>query len=272
MNTLYVVGMPAVRNQDLTLRAQRIVAEVGLVLAGEPDRAHALLAKAGIEASVAAPLDVQALGVALAVGDVALLLDGCRLGLDDAGRQLVQAALEAGHPVVPVPGPALPLTALVISGLPADSFVYLGELPPAGAERREVLEMVAGEPRTLVLLEGGASLADSLVDLLAALGDRPLAVVTARDKEGGGVWRGQLAVAAEDGDVLCGETCALVVGGATEAPAVWGEARLAAEIERRASEGRGAKEISQMLAPVSGWPRREIYRRAAAWTGTRDDW
>jgi 16S rRNA (cytidine1402-2'-O)-methyltransferase len=272
MNTLYVVGMPAAHSQDLTLRARRVVAEALLVLSDEPDRARAMLADVGIDVPVAALIDGHDLGPALAAGDVALLLDGRRLGPDGASRRLVQGALEAGHPVVPVPGPALPLTALVVSGLPADRFVYLGELPPAGSERRDLLGIVAGEPRTLLALAGGARVASILADLHVALGDRPLVVVPAGGGERGRVWRGQLAHAVEDVGSLCGEACVLVVGGATEAPAAWGEARLDAEIERRAREGQGAKEISQALAAVSGWPRREIYRRAAAWTGTREDW
>jgi 16S rRNA (cytidine1402-2'-O)-methyltransferase len=184
----------------------------------------------------------------------------------------VVAALANGFPVVPVPGPALPLTALVISGLPADTFCYVGELPGQAKARHDLIQALVGERRTLLFLVRAVDAAPALGELCTALGDRPLVVVSAGSAGQASPWRGTLQAACEEAAGLpVGDVHALVVGGATEEPAAWDEARLAAAIDRRAARGEGAKEISQALAGVSRWSRREIYRRAIEQTGTRPD-
>jgi 16S rRNA (cytidine1402-2'-O)-methyltransferase len=161
------------------------------------------------------------------------------------------------------------VTALVVSGLPADSFVYLGALPGEAAARDALLGSVAAERRTLVVVAAAAELAGLVTELRTTWGDRPLVIVPA-SSEGGPTWRGSLDRACEALESLpTGGDCALVLGGATEEPAAWDEGRLEAAIDRRAARGEGAKQISQALAGVSGWSRREIYRRAIARTGTR---
>ena len=170
---------------------------------------------------------------------------------------------------MPVPGPTLSLLALVISGLPADSFVYLGALPGDAEAREALLRSVASERRTLVIVAAEGELASLVTGLHSALGNRPVAIVPA-SSGGGAVWRGDLASLRDAPEPLpAASDCAMVVGGATEEPATWDEAQLATEIDRRVARGEGAREISQALTKVSGWSRREIYRRATERTGTR---
>jgi 16S rRNA (cytidine1402-2'-O)-methyltransferase len=268
MTSLYVVGLPAGDGADLTLRARRVIESAVLLAAADPQAARMRLLSLGIDAPVVAPAGATS-RLAAAEGAVALLVDGLRAGVDEVTRQFVGAGLAAGLSVEPVPGPVLPLTALVVSGLPADSFVYLGALPGEAAARDALLGSVAAERRTLVVVAAAAELAGLVTELRTAWGDRPLVIVPA-SSEGGPTWRGSLDRACEALESLpTGGDCALVLGGATEEPAAWDEGRLEAAIDRRAARGEGAKQISQALAGVSGWSRREIYRRAIARTGTR---
>jgi 16S rRNA (cytidine1402-2'-O)-methyltransferase len=243
---------------------------------------------------IATPLATAAGEVPLAAldkGDVAYLCPGWLLGLPDSGCRLVRAAIERGHPVVPIPGPALPITALVASGLPADSFLYLGELPRQDPAWCDLLASVAGERRTLVVVEQSGRLVPALADLQAILGDRPVVIVAAGEVlrsasetesapewSGGVIWRGSLGQAPEaysgppEGHSHVQDRPSpliLIVGGArgqelgpSGAQARWDEARLRAEIGACLERGLGAREIGRLLASESGWPRREIYRLA----------
>jgi 16S rRNA (cytidine1402-2'-O)-methyltransferase len=251
VSTLYVVGVPAGDPEHLTLRARRILGEVPHVVVDAVAPVRPSLAELGI-----APLQVgeDTVGL-LQAGDLALVVSGWP---GAAGRALVQAAAGQGHDVAAVPGPALPVTALILSGLPADAFLYLGRLP-AGAAARRRLASAAHRQHTLLAL-AGPPLGDILADLHEALGDRPLAVVPASSLDSRGVWRGSLAAAA-DREVPwpAKEACALVIGGARAEPERWDAERLAAEIEARLAQGQRAKEISRHLSGPSGWSRRQVY-------------
>jgi 16S rRNA C1402 (ribose-2'-O) methylase RsmI len=257
VGTLYVVGVPASDPEDLTLRARRLLKETGHVVAEDVEGIRALLGHHGILAqAVGLAGDGAAVVALLEDGDVALAVRGWP---GKAGCQLVSAAAEGGHGVVAVPGPALPITALILSSLPADAFYYLGELPLEAEARRRWASSVTGEGNTLVVL-ASPPLRDVLSCLYQQWGDRPLVIVPATVGESGTVWRGSLDEAAgEGGGWSQAERYALVVGGAEQEPERWDEQRLAAEIEVRLARGRRAKEISRRLAEDSGWTRRQVY-------------
>ena len=266
MGTLYVLGTPAGDPADLTRRALRILETVDLIVAGDEDSARALAA----HHALAAPVILAQDGTpdALAEGDVALLYSGLSPAPSYPGFQLIRGALDRQHPVVPIPGPSLAITALVISGLPADSFVYLGALPREQAARRELLAAIRTERRTVVALSPPARRAAALAELFQMLGDRALAVVASSVQGAELVWRGRLELAiAELGRDAAPDTCALVVGGAPDGAARWQEDRLRSEIQSRLVAGLGVKEISQQLAENSGWSRREIYRLSVELAG-----
>jgi 16S rRNA (cytidine1402-2'-O)-methyltransferase len=248
---------------DVTLRALRTLGDVSIIVAADVDRARRLLDSYDITTRLVAVAGVEdALG-ALEAGDIALVLEGQVLGPSGFHLALVQAAIERGFPVVPVPGPAFPVTALVVSGLPADSFVYLGELPRQAAVRRDLWASVATEHRTLVALESPDRLDDCLPDLCDVLGDRPLVVVRASERGTEIVWRGDADEAVTCQVSFSGdEPCVLVIGGALDEPPPWDEDRLRAEIRGCLEQGLRVKETSQRLAAESGWRRREIYRLA----------
>ncbi len=264
MGTLYVVGGPTTEPDDLTIRARRILSSVALVVAGEVTAARLFLVACGIPTPVAPAADRQLVLSALAGSEVALLLSG-RSPVPGAKEQdLVEAALAGGFAVVPVPGPVAALTALVVSGLPADSFVYLGSLPPEPRLRRSLLESMAGEAKTLVLLAEPGELPDLLAALGSAWGDRALALWPASVGAAAEAWRGRLGEAPQAGGLLdASRDWVLVVGGAAEGrDEPWDEDRLRDEIRACRERGLGVGQISRQLAGPSGWARREVYRLA----------
>ena len=263
MGTLYVVAAPAGDLDDLTRRALRILETASLIVADDQGSAQALLDHHGIADTTALPSGSNHLE-ALANGDVAYLYPGLSPALPGCGYRLVRRALDCKYPVVPVPGASLPITALVLSGLPADSFIYLGELPQEPVARRELLATVSLEPRTILALATRTLLPAVVADLHGTLGDRPLVMVASSSAAGAGVvWRGRLGQDAIGPDRAAPPgTCVLVIGGAAAGSVRWDEDRLRSGIESLQIEGLGAKQISQQLAGDSGWPRREIYRLA----------
>lgn len=262
MGRLYVIGAP-LRADDLTLRARRILGRVTLAAAEEVGLAQRLLDCDGLAVPLVPVADTGAVLAAIKAGDVALLLDGQRPAPSFLAGELIHAVWERGFSVVSVPGPSLAVTALVLSGLPADSFVCLGYLPERPDERRGLLTAVAGERRTLLALESPACLAETLAELYGAWGNRPTVVVAAWDQGLGVVWRGRLDEAS--GQVRAQpewQGCALVIGGAQQPERCWEKARLRAEVQACLAQGLSAGQIGRQLSAGSGWPRREIYRLA----------
>ena len=272
MGTLYVIGAPAGDPEDLTLRARRLLEEVVVIAADSLDRAQRLLAWYDIVTPLIALSERDRLFDILATDDVGLLAEGgapCSSGI---ASELIRATVRRGFPVVPIPGPAFPITALVMSGLPADSFVYLDRIPAEPDARRDLLTLVITQRRTLVFLASPDALPGTLADLLDVLGDRPLALVTASTHDTENIWWGTLGQVSESWGIQpISEPCVLVVGGARGQVPRWGGERLRTEVQARLDEGLGAKEIGRELAVESGWPRREIYRLAVEMGDTRTE-
>ncbi|RLC76368.1 MAG: 16S rRNA (cytidine(1402)-2'-O)-methyltransferase, partial [Chloroflexi bacterium] len=196
---------------------------------------------------------------ALQKGDVALISDAGMPGISDPGYPLIKAAIEEGIPVVPIPGPSALVSALVVSGLPTNSFIYLGFLPRTPSKRKRILERMRNQPYTLVLFEAPHRLLESLDELLEMLGNRPVAIARELTKLHEEIWRGTLEEAIEyfEDNPPQGE-CTLVIGGAEEE--IWDEETVRRSLKDLLKEGLSLKEASKQLAEISGWNRREIYR------------
>ncbi len=274
VGTLYVVGATAGDARDLTRRAARILGKVSLVVADDEGNAQRLLDQCSIAPSLVTSGKPAVLD-ALETGDLALLISGSSPGPAASDHRLICSAVERGFPVVPIPGPSLPLSALVISGLPADSFVYLGELPLQQPDCKDLLASLAAEPRTLLITTMPQSLPVTLNNLHTTLGSRPVVVVSAPGEAIEVVWRGT-----SDGlpdpmlDLRAPGCLVLVVGGAREQSVLWEEERLRAEIKAGLAKALGVKELSRKLAAESGWSSREIYRLAVEMgqSGTAAGW
>jgi 16S rRNA (cytidine1402-2'-O)-methyltransferase len=168
--TLYVVATPIGNLEDITLRALRVLKEVGLVACEDTRRTRTLLTHFGIHVPVTSYFEHNKLAKGPAIlktlregKSVALVTDAGTPGISDPGFLLVREAREAGSPVVPVPGPSAVVAALSAAGIPADSFVFGGFLPVKPGKRIHRLEALRDLEMTIVCYE-------SPHRILAALG------------------------------------------------------------------------------------------------------
>jgi 16S rRNA (cytidine1402-2'-O)-methyltransferase len=195
---------------------------------------------------------------------VALASDAGTPLVSDPGAALVGAAAAAGIEVVAVPGPCAAIAALTLAALPAARFAFEGFLPPRQAARRQALQRLAGESRTLVFYEAPHRLRESLDDLAAAFGaERPAAVAREITKKFESVYRGTLGTlarqAASDPDMARGELVLVVQGAAAQVAADDAEAErvlrvLLAELP--------VSQAARLAAQLTGRARKELYERA----------
>jgi len=277
LGTLYLVGTPIGNLEDITLRALRVLGEVALIAAEDTRRARILLGRYEIATPLLSYFEgnkqarLGQLLAALEEGDVALVSEAGMPGLSDPGYELVRAAVEQGHRVVPIPGPSAPIVALVASGLPTDRFLYLGFLPRRRAQRRALLARVAEETCTLVFFEAPHRLRATLADLAAVLGDRPIALCRELTKQHEEIWRGTVAQAqARYADEEPRGEFTLVVGGA-EGGEVWEEERVLAALSERLDRGVPPSQAAREVAALSGWSRRRVYEVGLRVAGRQDD-
>ena len=158
--TLYVVATPIGNLEDITLRALRVLKEVGLVACEDTLRTRTLLTHFGIHVPVTSYFEHNKLAKGPAIlktlregRSVALVTDAGTPGISDPGFLLVREARAAGIPVVPVPGPSAVVTALSAAGIPADSFVFDGFLPVKPGKRIHRLEALRDLEMTIVCYE-----------------------------------------------------------------------------------------------------------------------
>ncbi len=271
MGTLYVVGTPIGNLEDITLRALRVLRECALIAAEDTRRTRILLEHYGIHTPMISYFEhnelirIPRILEALAGGDVALVSEAGMPGLSDPGYALIRAALDHGFPVVPIPGPSAPVTALVVSGLPADRFLFLGFLPRKPGERRRLLAEVALLPWTLVAFEAPHRLRESLQDILEILGDRPMAAARELTKVHEEVRRGSVREILEHFlRVEPRGEFTLVIAGAPEGMVRWEEDEVRSRLQELLAAGIPPAQAARELAQISGWPRQAIYRMALA--------
>ncbi|HEV8468865.1 MAG TPA: 16S rRNA (cytidine(1402)-2'-O)-methyltransferase [Candidatus Limnocylindria bacterium] len=184
MGKLYLVSTPIGNLEDVSLRALRILQEAHMVACEDTRHTQVLLRKHNIRAKHLTSYtefnhrrkSAELVGQMDRGWDVALVSDAGTPALSDPGEQLVAAAIAAGHEVIPVPGPAAAIAALVASGLPTREFTFVGfPEKKSGARRRELAELLAAG-RTLVMYESPFRLGDLLADLAAVSPDARVAV------------------------------------------------------------------------------------------------
>jgi 16S rRNA (cytidine1402-2'-O)-methyltransferase len=269
VGTLYVVGTPIGNLEDISLRALRILREVDLIAAEDTRKTRKLLTHFQIETPLTSYHEhskltkLDELLSTLQQKDVALVSEAGMPGLSDPGHELIEAAIARGIPVVPVPGPSALITALVVSGLPTDSFLYLGFLPRRQKDRRQLLASVAREKRTLVAFEAPHRLLASLADLKDMLGDRRIALARELTKVYEEVWRGIVsqALAHFEESPPRGEFT-LIIEGAKEERVMWDEGQVIEALAELLAEGVERKEAVKAVSDLAGWPKREVYKVA----------
>ncbi|MCB0965208.1 MAG: 16S rRNA (cytidine(1402)-2'-O)-methyltransferase [Ilumatobacter sp.] len=266
--TLWLVGTPIGNLGDLTPRAIEVLRDADLVCCEDTRRTGKLLQHAGVRANrlavandhteyhrIADVLDVLGSG-----GDVAVVTDAGMPGVSDPGERLVRAAVDAGYTVSAVPGPDAVTTALVISGLPTERFVFEGFLPRSGRDRTGRLRALADEVRTVVLYEAPHRIERTMADLADVCGaDRRVAVCRELTKLYEEVRRGTL------GDIDLGEPrgeYVIVLDGVVADDTPPDDDAIRAALREEIAAGATKRDAIATVATRLGLPKKQVYALA----------
>lgn len=266
--SLYVVATPIGNLGDVSARAREVLAGVDAICAEDTRHSRQLLAHLGIEKPLLAlhehneQAQSQTVVARLAAGEsFALVSDAGTPLVSDPGFRLVRAARAAGIRVSPVPGPSALIAALSVAGLPSDRFVFEGFLPGKPKARRDHLQRLAGEPRTLVFYESSHRIEDALADAITAFGGSRSAVL-AREltKLFETVLDGSLAelaaALAADPNQRKGEFVLLVHGAEDDGGATLTEGR---RVHALLAEHLPPSKAAKLAAEITGAPRKALY-------------
>jgi 16S rRNA (cytidine1402-2'-O)-methyltransferase len=265
---LYLVATPIGNLGDITLRGLAVLRAADSIWCEDTRVTRKLLARYRISTPLELYHDHNAEQVrpvilaSLRRGDrVALVSDAGTPLVSDPGYKLVRAAIAENLPVTATPGPSAALTALILSGLPPDRFLFAGFLPPRRAARRRALEGWVALPASLVFFESTPRLADSLADMAEIFGDRGAAVARELTKLHEEIRRGRLVALADhyrSAGPPRGEAV-IVIGPPEriEPDETDVDGRL-----RSALAELGVRDAAAKLAGETGLPRAELYRRA----------
>ncbi|HEY9429227.1 MAG TPA: 16S rRNA (cytidine(1402)-2'-O)-methyltransferase [Gemmatimonadaceae bacterium] len=266
---LYLVSTPIGNLDDFSPRAVETLATVALILAEDTRHSRRLLDRYSIHTPTSsyhehneartAPRIVDRL---LAGESIALISDAGTPLLSDPGERLVNAAIEAGIRIVPIPGPSALLAALVASGMDATRFTFFGFPPRKGRERASFLDDVARLPHTAVLYEAPGRVAATLDDLAAAgAGERRVTVARELTKQFEELRRGTVAELARyyQDSPPRGEVVIVMAGGG-EIRSELDEDALRARAAVLLAEGKSARDVARTLTAEHGLSRNDAYR------------
>ncbi len=278
--SLVLVATPIGNLGDLSPRAVEVLHAADVIAAEDTRRTRGLLTHAGVsggrrlravhghnERASAAKIVEEIRSGAL----VAYVTDAGMPGVSDPGERLVRACVDAGLHVEVIPGPSAALTALVLSGLPTDRFVFEGFLPTRGRARDERIGGIDREERTTVLFEAPHRLVRTLADLAQVCGEqRSVAVARELTKLHEEVWRGTLHDAIEHFEQTAprGEIVVVVEPSREEAAAPTDD-ELAAEALALVSAGMPTREAADRLAARFRVSRRRAYDAVIAQRSAR---
>ncbi len=265
--TLYIVATPIGNLEDITLRALRVLRdEVAAIACEDTRQTQKLLRHYTIHKPLLsyhehneASRTTELIQILSEGQSVALVSDAGTPLLSDPGFRVVRAAVESGIKVIPVPGPAAALAALTGSGLPTDSFLFVGFLPPKAAALRQRLASISMEQATLVAYESPHRILETLTALEAIYGERRVVLARELTKVHEEFLRGTAAEISRElvsRPSIKGEIT-LVIAGADEIQ-VSGDA--AEEVRRREAEGISRMNAIKSVAKQMRLPKREVYR------------
>jgi|SRR5918912_1060613 16S rRNA (cytidine1402-2'-O)-methyltransferase len=271
--TLYLVATPIGNLEDITHRALRVLKEVDLIACEDTRHTRYLLNHYGIKTKMLSYHEhnererAAELSALLESGaSVAVVSDAGTPGISDPGFRLVNDAIKTGARVVPVPGPAAFIAALVASGLPTDEFFFGGFLPARSAQRRARLMEGRAFDSTLIFYEAPHRIAQTLRDAREILGEREAAVARELTKIHEEVARGRLSdlaarFAAEDaarGEMVLVIDRREII---SEAASETSDVDIATRVAALENEGMDSRAALKRVARELGISRSEAYRR-----------
>ena len=267
--TLYLVATPIGNLEDITLRALRVLGEVDLIAAEDTRHTRKLLNVHGISRPLLSYHEhnmrtrgLRLIRELLGGKSVALVTDAGTPTISDPGLDLVRLAISENIPLSPIPGPSAVITALAVSGLPVQPFIFLGYPPNRPAARRKFFTNYANAEHTLVLFESPRRLGSSLKDMRKIWGNRRMAVTRELTKIHEEVFRGSVdeAIARWPREAR-GEITLLVAGAQSSRPQP-DESLLQQLRVCLTSDRRPLKEITAEMALELGMSKRLLYQEA----------
>jgi 16S rRNA (cytidine1402-2'-O)-methyltransferase len=270
---LHLVATPIGNLGDITLRALRVLGQGDAVYCEDTRLTRRLMERYGLTTRLHAYHDHNAEKVRpailarLAAGEtIALVSDAGTPLVSDPGYKLVRAAIDAGLAVTTEPGACAVLSALVLSGLPMDRFLFLGFLPPKQSARRSALGEIKSVRASLVVFEAPQRLPATLGDLAAILGNRQGAIARELTKLHETVRRGRLETLAEEFASSPKGEIVIIVGPPEDAAAP--EEDLDAVLKEALARATLKTAVAEIAARL-GLPRAQVYARALSLSGRR---
>lgn len=266
--TLYIVATPIGNLEDITLRALRILKECDLIAAEDTRRTRKLLSAYDIPTPLTSLYDQNEAKKSLSLvaqiqsgKTVAYVSDAGTPAISDPGYILTKEAIAHSIPVVPIPGPSAVIASLSASGLPTDSFVFFAFLPSRPGKRRQFLQSITGEEKTMVCYESPNRLVAALQDILTILGDRQVAVFRELTKLYEEVFRGTVTTVLESlkGRKLKGEIT-LIITGAPKSISQYSPEDIQKRYESLRLDGTlSTRDIVEIIAKDMSLPKKEVY-------------
>lgn len=197
---LYICGTPIGNLEDITLRALKILKKVKLIAAEDTRHTKKLLNHYQINTKVTSYYEYNKIKKATYLvemlknsQDIALVSDAGMPGISDPGYVLVNLALKNNIKIIPIPGVSALITALVVSGLPTDKFVFEGFIPRKIIERKRYFKSIENEERTIIFYEAPHRLKRALKDMLDVWGERKIVIARELTKMYEEIIRGNLS-------------------------------------------------------------------------------
>ena len=271
--TLYLVATPIGNLDDITLRAIKVLGEVNLIACEDTRHTRKLLTHFGINTRTISYHEhnereraAELLERVSRGESVAVVSDAGTPGISDPGFRLVQLAIENDIPVVPVPGAAAFVSALVVSGIPTDEFFFAGFLPSRTSARRARLKELQSLPATLLFYEAPHRLAASLRDAAEILGQRNAVVARELTKVHEEIARGSLGelTSRYESETVRGEIVLVIERASAEIETVSTNRRVSELVDSFESEGMDHRAALKKAARELGLSRDQAYRRLTA--------
>ncbi len=272
---LYICGTPIGNLEDITLRALNILKKVELIAAEDTRHTKKLLNCYQINTPVTSYYEYNKFKKApyliekIKSGQkIALVSDAGMPGISDPGYVLINLALKNNIKVIPIPGVSALITALVVSGLPTDSFIFEGFLSRKSAERKKYFKNIENEERTIIFYEAPHRLKRALKDMLDIWGDRKITVARELTKRYEEIIRGKLSQVINEIDLreIKGEITLVVQGGkrGEEEDKINGLKReyiIEGYLKQLKSQGYSNKDIVRIAQEKLNIPKNIIYKK-----------
>ena len=267
MSTLYVVATPIGNLSDISQRATEILSTVSTVAAEDTRVSRKLLNHIGVSPRLeslhehTSPERLQALVEQLELGDMAVVSDAGTPGISDPGSALVAAAVEAGHDVIPLPGPSAIVSALSITGWSFDRFLFLGFLPRKKNEQLATLENASQEPGPVVAYESPHRIKATLENINDTFADRQLVICRELTKFYEETFRGTAAEAiAHFNTQPKGEFVVVIQGAGKSANTELSDDEISEVLGNLKENGLSGRTLVERAVEITRAPKNRIYQ------------